>query len=73
LRRVKQDQPVPFFTPPEAYIHSHLPFEACWQLLPVPMRLEEWWQRPELSLAFAGAGGRLLCDVKACNELSVDG
>lgn len=71
--RAQRDQPLPFFLPPEAFIHTHLPFEPCWQLLPVPMRTHDWWQRPELSLGFAAAGGKLLDNgqLKACASVQV--
>jgi hypothetical protein len=46
--------------PPEVFIHTHLPFEPCWQLLAQPLRPDDWWARPELALGFAAAGGRLL-------------
>lgn len=58
--RASRDQPLPFFLPPDVFIHTHLPFEPCWQLLPQPLRTEDWWARPELGLGFAAAGGRLL-------------
>jgi hypothetical protein len=59
-RRASRDQPLPFFLSPDVFIHTHLPFEPCWQLLPQPLRAEDWWARPELALGFAAAGGRLL-------------
>jgi hypothetical protein len=72
--RAAGDQPLPFFLPPDAFIHTHLPFEPCWQLLPQPLRTEEWWARPELSLGFAAAGGRLLDDgaLRACTVFELD-
>lgn len=82
--RAACDEPLPLFIPPEAFIHTHLPFEACWQLLPEPLRPNDWWQMPELSLAFAAAGGRLTTPahlpggdvaggLQATNVLHVDG
>ncbi|KAF8063013.1 hypothetical protein HT031_003852 [Scenedesmus sp. PABB004] len=50
----------PFFTAPEAFIHSHLPLESCWQLLPSPLSAEAWWQLPEAAPALFAAGGALL-------------
>lgn len=82
--RARHDLPLPFFLPPEAFIHTHLPFEPCWQLLPDPVRTADWWRRPGLSLGFAAAGGQLLqasmpegdggalTPLKACNVLEVD-
>ncbi|WIA19886.1 hypothetical protein OEZ85_005786 [Tetradesmus obliquus] len=67
---LKQGQ-LPFYLPPEAFIHSHLPFEAYWQLLPDPISLEAWWALPEVSLALCAAGGRLVDggQLRACNVL----
>lgn len=72
--RAARDQPLPFFLPPEAFIHTHLPFEPCWQLLPQPVRAEEWWARPALALGFAAAGGTLLDggSLSACTVMQLD-
>jgi hypothetical protein len=62
---------LPFYLPPEALIHTHLPFEAYWQLLPSPITLKQWWQMPEVSLALCAAGGQLVDggQLKSCNVL----
>lgn len=61
---------LPFYLPPEAFIHTHLPFEAYWQLLPNPVSLDQWWQLPEVSLAFCAAGGQLMAEeLKSCTVL----
>ena len=72
--RAARDQPLPFFLPPEAFIHTHLPFEPCWQLLPQPVRAEAWWAGPGLSLGFAAVGGRLLDGgaLSACTVVQLD-
>lgn len=72
--RAARDQALPFFLPPEAFIHTHLPFEPCWQLLPQPVRAEEWWARPALTLGFAAAGGALLDggSLSACTVMQLD-
>jgi hypothetical protein len=62
---------LPFYLPPESFIHTHLPFEAYWQLLPNPVSLEQWWQMPEVSLALCAVGGQLVAEgqLKSCNML----
>lgn len=60
----------PFFTPPEAFIFSHLPFEPYWQLLPDPISADDFWALPEAAPAFFEAGGQLLDEgLRAVNTL----
>jgi hypothetical protein len=50
----------PFFAPPEAFAHCHLPFESFWQLLEAPLSPQQWWALPEASPQLFAAGMRLL-------------
>jgi hypothetical protein len=56
---------VTFYTPPHAFIYTHLPFESCWQLLEQPVEPERWWNMPEASPAFF-ASGMSIVDTKLC-------
>lgn len=64
--------PLPFFLPPEQLIHTHMPHEPCWQLLPEPLSLQQWWELPEVAMALFAAGGQLLApqQLHACTVLS---
>lgn len=61
---------LPFYLPPEAFIYTHLPFEAYWQLLPNPVSRDQWWNMPELALPFFAVGGQLQDDqLRSCTLL----
>ncbi|MEW5311362.1 MAG: hypothetical protein WDW38_003083 [Sanguina aurantia] len=49
----------PFFNPPAAFVYSHWPLAAAWQLLPEPISLEAWWALPPATTAFFANGCQL--------------
>ncbi|KAG1668378.1 hypothetical protein FOA52_004887 [Chlamydomonas sp. UWO 241] len=60
----------PFYVPPEAFLYSYWPFEAQWQLLPDPIRLDAWWALPEVDTMFFARGCQLVGDeLQSVTEL----